>query len=141
MIIRSKELGVISVDAGDVVCFSMDRCLDIAERLNMGVDSFIRNFSGVECNFGADGGYGVDKVIAVQKDGTTYDVVLIGGDIRNFRRFLTVFEPTFNEFMDSHPRSKEIGHGKDFNKDLFQEIAEEYHQRLLDKPLDLQGVK
>ncbi len=140
MTIKSEELGVIAVDAGDVVCFSMDSCLDIAERLNVDVDTFIRNYRGVECNFRAEGGYGVDQVIAVQKDGSTCDMVLIGGDIKNLRRFLTDDEPTFREFMDSHPRNQEIGFGENFKKDIFIEISKEYSQQLLDNPIDLQCV-
>lgn len=132
MTIKSKELGVISVDAGDVVCFSMDSCLDIAERLNMGVDSFIRQFSGVQCDFRSDGGYGVDKVTAVQQDGSTCDMVLIGGDIKHLRRFLHEGEQGFSEFMDSHPRSGEIGFGSEFNKELFAEIVNEHRQKMLE---------
>lgn len=139
MPIKRKELGVISVDAGDVVCFSMDRCLDIAERLNMDVDTFIRRYGGVECDFRADGGYGVDKVTAVQDDGKTYDMVLIGADTARLRRFLTEDELNFHEFMEGHPRSGEIGSGEDFNHALFAEIAKEYHQKLISKPCNLQG--
>jgi hypothetical protein len=134
MNIKSKELGVISVDAGDVVCLSMDCCLDIAKRLNMSVDNFIRNFRGVKCEFHSDGGYGVDKVTAVQQDGSTCDMVLIGGDTKNLRRFLNEDEQGFNEFMDSHPRNGEIGFGKEFNGELFAEIADEHRRQLLDNP-------
>lgn len=137
--IKRRELGVISVDAGDVVCFSMDRCLDIAERLKLDVDTFIKRYDGVECDFRADGGYGVDQVTAVQDDGKTYDMVLIGGDVNHLRRFLTEDEKSFHEFMESHPRAKEIGSGQDFNHALFGEIAKEYHQQLLSKPCNLQG--
>ena len=133
MNIKSKELGVISVDAGDVVCFSMDRCLDIAKRLNMSVDNFIGNFSGVKCEFRSDGGYVVNKVTAVDLVGSTCDMVLIGGAvIKNLRRFLKKGEQDFNEFMDSHPRNGEIGFGKEFNRNLFAEIACEHRQQLLD---------
>ena len=132
MTIKSKELGVISVDAGDVVCFSMDRCLDIADRLNMSVDNFIGNFSGVKCEFRSDGGYGVNKVTAVDLVGSTCDMVLIGGAVpKNLRRFLNEGEQDFNEFMDSHPRNGEIGFGKEFNRELFAEIAYEHRRQLL----------
>jgi len=137
--IKRRELGVISVDAGDVVCFSMDRCLDIAERLKMDVDTFIQRYNGVECDFRADGGYGVDQVTAVQDDGKTYDMVMIGGDVTHLRRFLTEDEKSFHEFMESHPRAKEIGSGPDFNHALFGEIAKEYYQQLISKPCNLQG--
>jgi len=137
--IKRRELGVISVDAGDVVCFSMDRCLEMAERLDMDVDTFIRRFEGVECDFRADGGYGVDQVIAVQDDGKTYDMVMIGGDVRHLRRFLNEGEQDFHEFMESHPRAGEIGGGENFDHALFADIAKEYHQQLIDKPCNLQG--
>jgi hypothetical protein len=137
--IKRRELGVISVDAGDVVCFSMDRCLDIAERLKLDVDDFIKLYDGVECDFRADGGYGVDQVTAVQDDGETFDMVMIGGDVTRLRRFLNEDEGNFHEFIEAHPRSKEIGFGENFNHALFAEIAEEYHQKLLAKPCNLQG--
>ena len=131
MTIKSKELGIISVDAGDVVCFSMDRCLDIADRLNMSVDNFIKSFSGVNCEFHSDGGYGVDKVTAVRQDGSTCDMVLIGGDTKNFLRFLNEGEQELNEFIDSHPRLGEIGFGNEFNRVLFAEIVHEHRRQLL----------
>ena len=99
--IKSHELGVISVDAGDVICFSMDEVLRMAERQHMDVDDFISQHKGVECDFRSDGGYGVDKVIAVQQDGTTFDMVLIGGDVKNLRRFLLEEEPNFEEFVEA----------------------------------------
>lgn len=136
--IQSRELGVISVDAGDVVCFSMDEVLKMAERRNMDVDDFIKRHRGVECDFRADGGYGVDKVTAVQQDGKTYDMILMGGDTKNLRRFLLEGEPSFHEFMESHPRHGEIGHGEDFNHEVFSEISKEYHEKLVSNPTNLQ---
>jgi len=139
MSIKKQELGVISVDAGDVVCFSMDSCLRVAERLGMDVDAFIERYKGVECDFRADGGYGVDQVTAVQDDGKTYDMILIGGDAEHLRRFLKEGELSFHEFMESHPRRDEIGTGQDMNHALFGEIAKEYHDKLLADPTNLQG--
>lgn len=131
--IKFKNLGSILVDVGDVVSFSFDSCMDIAEKLNMDVHKFIRTFSGVECDFRADGCYDVNKVAAVQNNGDTYDMVLIGGDIENFRRFLNDGEEEFSDFFKSHPRKSELGSGDNYNQDLFDQILEEYKQRLLNK--------
>lgn len=138
MPIKARELGVISVDAGDVICFSMDEVLNMAERQNMDVDDFIRRYRGVECDFRADGGYGVDKVTAVQQDGKTYDMILMGGDTKNLRRFLLEGEPNFHEFMENHPRNGEIGSGPAFNHEIFEEISKEYHEKLVSHPTNLQ---
>jgi len=139
MPIKKRELGVISVDAGDVVCFSMDSCLRVAERLGLDVDAFIERYNGVECDFRADGGYGVDQVTAVQDDGKTYDMILIGGDAEHLRRFLKEGESSFHEFMENHPRRDEIGSGEEMNHALFGEIAKEYHDKLLADPTNLQS--
>lgn len=139
MSIKSKEMGVISVDAGDVVCFSYDEVMNMASECGMGTEAFITQFNGVECGFAADGGYGVDKVTAVQQTGQTYDMILIGGDTRTLRRFLLEGEPNFSEFMENHPKQKEIGSGKDFNEGVFAEIAAEYHASILKHPCNLQG--
>ena len=138
MAIKARELGVISVDGGDVICFSMDEVLDMAKARNMNVNDFIKLHRGVECNFRADGGYGVDQVTAVLQDGTTYDMIWLGGDSDNIRRFLTTDEQSFHEFMESHPRNKEIGQGEDFNHAVFAEISKEYHEKLVSNPTNLQ---
>jgi hypothetical protein len=132
--IRFQRLGDIGVDTGDVVCFSSEQCLKIAERLGIDFNTLIKGYGGLECNFNSDGCYDVCKVFAVQKDGETYDMVLIGGDIQNFHRFLNHDEPTIDEFVDSHPKSEEIGCGKDFKIEIFNEVFAEYRQQLLSKP-------
>lgn len=136
--IKARELGIISVDAGDVVCFSMDEVIRMAGDPDR-VDNFIKRHRGVECEFRADGGYGVDQVTAVQQDGTTFDMILIGGDSKNLRRFLLQDEPSFHEFMESHPRRHEIGHGPAFSHDVFAEISKEYHEKLVSNPTNLQN--
>jgi len=77
------NLGLVAVDAGDVVVFSYDAVMKMAARLGYdpitGTDNFIKAFKGVECQFGADGGYGVDKVTVKDAKGDEYDAVLIGG--------------------------------------------------------------
>lgn len=135
--IKARELGVISVDAGDVVCFSMDEVIRMAGDVD-DVDRFIKRHKGVECDFRADGGYGVDQVTAVQQDGKTFDMILIGGDSKNLRRFLREDEPNFHEFFEAHPRVKEVGHGEDFNHEIFAEISKEYHEKLVSDPTNLQ---
>jgi hypothetical protein len=74
----------------------------------------------------------------VQQDGKTFDMILIGGDSKNLRRFLLENEPTFHEFMESHPRRNEIGHGEQFNGDVFAEISKEYHEKLVSSPTNVQ---
>lgn len=136
--IKVHELGVISVDAGDVVCFSMDEVIRMAGDVD-GVDNFIAKHRGIECNFRADGGYGVDQVTAVQQDGITFDMILIGGDTKNLRRFLTEDEQGFHEFYESHPRHAEVGYGDKFSHDVFAEISKDYRQKLMENPTNLQG--
>ena len=137
--IKVEELGVISVDAGDVVCFSMDEVFAMAHAAHTDVNTYIKVHKGVQCDFRSDGGYGVDKVTAVQQDGKTFDMVLIGGDSKNLRRFLTEGEPSFDEFMDNHPRNAEVGSGDRFNHEVFALISKEYHEKLVSNPTNLQG--
>jgi hypothetical protein len=80
---QRTQLGLVKVDAGDVVVFSLDQVMKMAHKMGYnpidGVDKFIARYQGVECGFGADGGYGVDRVTIVAENGEEYDGVLIGG--------------------------------------------------------------
>lgn len=129
---KSREVGRIPVDAGDVVCFSMDMVSRLAEEIGEDVDELIENYGGVPCGFAADGNYGVDQVTAVDSQGRTYPVVMVGAP-QDLVRLLDEDEPTFTEFYRNHPRHKEIGHGGGFNKELFAEIAEEYRKKVREK--------
>ncbi len=81
MPIQRREVGKIVVDAGDVVCFSVDAVMRIMRKLKLGehqYDDFVKQYKGIECGFGADGVYGVDEVTIVQGE-DEYTGVLIGG--------------------------------------------------------------
>lgn len=133
MPIKNRELGRVLVDAGDVVVFSMDAIMRLAERLKVSEDTLIQRYEGVSCQFGADGNYGVDRAFAVTQEGKTYPVVLIGAEPDKFKRFLEVDEQSFHDFYESHPRRAEVGQGDEFNRALFEEIAAEYRKVLLAK--------
>jgi len=137
MFLKKKELGVLSVDAGDVICFSMDSVLKLMKRLNGDcgnfgddVDNFIEEVGGVPCDFRCDGGYSVDKMTAVMNNGSTCSVAVLGMP-DNFKRFLRDDEIEFNEFVDNHPNYKDVGKGEDFDADKFQKIVDEYSDSLV----------
>lgn len=132
MPVKSKELGRVLVDAGDVVVFSMDQVMRLAERLKVDESTLIARYEGVSCDFGADGNYGVDRLFAITREGKTYPVVMIGGEPDKFLRFLGDGEQSFHDFYESHPRRAEVGEGEGFNRALFDEIAAEYRKRLLE---------
>jgi len=136
--IKHRNLGVIPVvREGDVVCFSMEMCIELANRIRIDVDWLIHQYQGVKCEFQSDGGYSVTQVVAVQDDGSTFDVVLIGADIEHLERFLNEGEPTFHEFVNNHPRANEIGKDENFNGSLFHSIAYE-HRRLMRKNVGME---
>ena len=112
----------------------MEMCIALANRLRIDLDWLIEQYQGVKCEFQSDGGYSVTQVVAVQDDGSTFDVVLVGADIEHFNRFLDDDEPTFHEFMNNHPRAHEIGKDENFNGSLFHSIASE-HRRLMQKKM------
>lgn len=136
MAIRRKELGVIPVDVGDVVCFPMDSVIDIMVKLGVCDDNklmesekkFIQEFKGVACEFGSDGCYGVDKVTVVDRDGETYDCVLVGGP-ENPKRFLDEDEPTFHEFMETRYPNEGYREG------IFEKIEKEYARFLKNREI------
>lgn len=80
---KRRSLGLVTVDAGDVVVFSYDKVMKLAERLGYdpldGTDDMIEDFDGVPCEFGCDGIYGVDEVTVKDSAGNEYAAVLIGG--------------------------------------------------------------
>jgi hypothetical protein len=131
---RSQRLGFLSVDTGDVVCFSSDDVLRIIEALGGTTEdysSFVERFDGIPCDFRADGRYSVDKLIAVANDGVIHDVVVIGGgDWKGFQRFLREEEPTLEEFLSGHPRKAEMGTGKSFRPGIFRQLCDEYRRQL-----------
>lgn len=99
---KTRQLGTIPVDAGDVVCFSMDRVLAMAEAAGYGEDvqEFIEDNRGVACALPGDGVYGVDQATAVDDKGKTYSVAVIGLP-DNARRLLDDGEQTFREWYDA----------------------------------------
>jgi hypothetical protein len=133
MALKSKELGRIPVDAGDVVVFSRDMVDSLAEEIGEDGNDLIERCGGVLCNFQADGNYGVDQLTAVDNEGRTYPVVLIGANPDTFLRFLEATEPGFGEYYRQHPKFREVGQGNGFNKEVFAEIADEYRKKLLEK--------
>ena len=59
--------------------------------------------------------------------------VVIGDGTPNFERFLLTNEPTFDEFLKSHPLSKQIGQGATFGPRILARIAREYRLKLAEK--------
>lgn len=131
--IKHTELGRIPVDAGDVVCISQDRLLELAEGFGLEPDALKEMTGGVNCGLNADGNFGVDRLTVVDVEGRTYPVVMVGGEPEKFLRFLGAGEPTFREFYDAHPRKPEVGRGDGYNAEVFNEIAQEYRKKLLEK--------
>ena len=77
-----------------------------------------------------NGVYVVDRLVAVDTNGETRDVVVIGGDWKGLRRFLGEEEQTLDEFLDAHPRKEEVGTGKDFRPEVFRQLCPEYRRQL-----------
>jgi hypothetical protein len=60
---RSHRLGSLSVDTGDVVCFSSDDVLRMVQALGGTAEdysAFVERFRGIGCDFHADGRYTAD---------------------------------------------------------------------------------
>jgi hypothetical protein len=129
---KNRELGRVLVDAGDIVVFSMDQVMRLAEKLKISEDALIQRYEGVTGEFHQDGNYGVDRLFAVTTEGKTYPVVMIGGEPDKFLRFLKADEQSFHDFYENHPRKAEVGQDEDFRRDVFEQIAAEYRRKLLD---------
>jgi len=133
---RITSLGTLSVDTGDVVCFSSDSVLRILRARGKDVndyEKFLEQFDGVPCQFAADGSYRLEKMIAVNRKGESCDMVVIGDGMRNFQRFLLTDEQTFTEFFEGHPLRERVGQGSAFRPRIFARIAKEYRQKLSKK--------
>ncbi len=133
---RVTPLGTLSVDTGDVVCFSSDSVVRMLQALGKDVhdyEEFLKEFEAVPCQFAADSLYRVEKVTVVNPKGESCDAVVIGHGLRNFERFLLVAEPTFDEFLKRHPLRKQIGQGSTFRPRIFARIAREYRPKLSEK--------
>lgn len=127
--IKSKELGRMSATTGDIVCFSLDSVRVLADKLKLSEDVLIERMGGVTCNFNSDDLIAVDEMNAVDVDGKVYPVVMIGAP-QNIKRFLQPDEQTLKEFLDQHPRRGDVGAGADFNRSVYNEIVQEYRQRV-----------
>lgn len=124
----SNELGILSVDQ-DVVIFSKDRLDEIAEELDMSTTSLIEKYEGVSCGFTSDGGYRIHRLHSVLTTGKVVETVVITGcaNFEDFLRFLQDGEPTFYQFLKTHPKY-------DGNGSAYKEIAEEYRRMLISVP-------
>ncbi len=116
--VRRNIIGHLAVNRGDVVCFSFDLVIKLAEQLGRGfgnkklesfddqysdLQDFIREYEGVLCQFNADGNYEVSSVSAISRQGESYDAVLIGapgGDIQ----FLTTNMLTYDDWAKADLR-------------------------------------
>ncbi len=142
MAIRSRELGKLIVDCGDVVCFSVDNVIKLAEQHGFAVekvDEFIKKWGGVECDLRSNGVCGVDQVTAVNQNGSTYNAIIIGADMTEIKRFLLTSEEEFSEFYATHPKAEKIGKGKNFNHGVFAEIHDEYKGAIMRNLTDIQA--
>lgn len=127
----NEELGNLITDTGGIVCFSLENVIRLSKKLGISEDALIQRYEGVKCEFEDGGIYGVDILKAVNNDGSTHPVVMIGADPEKFIRFLGGDEQTFDDFYKSHHRYGEVGIGDQFNSELFEIIADEYRFQLL----------
>ena len=130
---RMNSLGTLSVDTGDVVCFSSDSVLRILRALGKDVDDydeFLEQYDAVPCQFAADGSYQVAKMIAVSSKGQKVELVVISDGLSNVQRFLRTDEPTFDKFLERHPLKEQVGEGTKFRQRVFARIAKEYRKKL-----------
>lgn len=105
--IKNTEIGQISVDTTSIVFFSMDSINEIAVKLGIDSSTLIEFYDGVKCDFNSDGEYGIDRVTAVNDDGTTNSIIIIGNNCETFKRLLNDDEPTFEEFYKTHEGNKD----------------------------------
>lgn len=127
--VKHKEIGRLSLE-GALVCFSMGEITRIASKLNISEEELVSKYEGILYSFGQDGTYGVDQLTAISNDGMTHSVIMIGGEPREFSRFLNDDELSFGEFYKNHPRRSEVGTGSNFNDEIFREIEQEYKNLL-----------
>jgi len=142
MAVKFLKLGKLVVDCGDVVCFSMDSVIGLAEECGYDItklQEFIKRWKGVECDLRSDGIYTVDRVTAVDQEGSTYSAIIIGADVPEIKRFLLTNEEEFSDFYKRHPKAVEVRKGKSFNRDLFSEINDEYVGAIMKNPTNLQA--
>jgi hypothetical protein len=134
--LRARSLGSLTVDTGDVVCFSSDAILEMIKQLGGDVEDyeqFIERFGGVPCQFHCDGRYTVDQLIAVVDNGDTHNVTVVGGSWRRFARFLRNDEPTLDEYIARHPDQSKIGQGDNFKPRIFKRLCREHRALLIAK--------
>lgn len=128
--IRSRELGTSSAD---VVCFSANNLQRLADRLGVTFDALVHHYDGVSCGLGDEGYFGIDLMTAIDVDGNTNSVVMIGGRPNTFKRFLEETDQSFDEFYHAHPRYAEVGKDEQFNWELFGLISSQHRATLLMK--------
>jgi len=123
--IKTTEIGGLIANHEELVFFSLDDVIQIANRLKIPVDELVDTFNGVQ--FPAPSvGYSVNKCHVIDNDGEVHDVALIGADPEKFVRFLKMDEPSFEEFLKAHPDYCIMGEGKFFNEEVHDEIRAEY---------------
>lgn len=84
--IKTRELGVLLVDAGDIVCFSKDDLLILAATMGTSYEALVQRFNGIACELNANGGYGVESIEMVGESGKREVIVIGGGD--DFAQFV-----------------------------------------------------
>lgn len=130
--IKSESLGVLSVDCGDVVCFSMDSVINMAcgtQGYSSDILSrFLKKHQGIECKFHSDGGYKVEQVTCVDDEGNTYKAVLVGAPNDRVVRLLQEDEQDYLDFYSNHPEQDKVGMGTNFNKEIHRKISDDHKE-------------
>lgn len=121
--IKSKEIG--RIPGGDVVCVSKELFLEVSGHFGLDAEEFLATLGGVSFNLpGVVKNVGVDLLTAVNKDGSTGWVVLVGADPGKFLRFLEEDEQEFREYWESRKNTQEL-----------KKVADEYRRKLLSRIL------
>ena len=134
MMFKSKNLGNIAGD-DSIVIFTREQVSEIAGYLNCTDEELIQEHDGVVCRNLELNTFEVTSMVAVQNDGNTQTVAVIGIDQSKFVRFLDETEQEFAEFLQAHPLFPELKFEEppETNDEIFSQIADEYRQQNVEK--------
>ena len=131
--IKSTELGEISESDGLVV-MPIESIEHMALKLNKCLDDFFDEYEVIDCDLSQHEDYSIKRCYAVDDEGSTYPVVVIGAP-DNFQRLLTKDEQNFLEFFEEHQNKVNVGQGNSFNEEVYTGIVNDFKNRILKRTL------
>lgn len=120
-----KNHNLMGIYSTGVILMAKEAIEELAEKNHQSSEDLLDEYEAVDCELDNSTWYSVKKCYAIDENGNSYPVVVIGAP-DNCVRLLNEDEKNFKEYYDEHPLKGEL-----FNEEVYNTIVEEYKNKVL----------